>query len=201
MRRHGAIRGAALLDYALAASLISIVSIAAIRTVGQRTNVKMNNVSVSVADAGSAALFNGTVSFIPPGRNYNRTTLALNTTIYTNGGGIPIPRIRNPIPAEFLGAVMFRTDNRDRTNTSTNRWRVNLTRAAKVYVSLDKTMTTLPAWMNDGTWTRTGIQVTTNRPAQSPMVVYEKWFPAGQTWLGGGGGAATNYFVVIKPVP
>lgn len=60
-----------------------------------------------------------------------------------------------------------------------------ISRAATVYVCYDGRVTTLPAFLNDGTWTLTSETFSTTHTSASPFKVYAKSFAAGTVSLGG----------------
>ncbi len=99
---------------------------------------------------------------------------------------------------------MVRTANDDKAVTAAVHLKLSVTHPAVVYVCYDKRATSLPSWLNDGTWTHTSEGVTVTDSAASPMRVYSKSVGAGQMTLGGnkaggGTGAQSNYFVVVRP--
>ena len=102
-------------------------------------------------------------------------------------------------PNEYIGHDLIVTANADKTATNPDFLRFNLTNNATVSVLFDNRVTTLPAWLNDGTWTLAGDIIGTSDTARR---VYQKDFGTGPVQLGGNAmapmsGAGSNYSVVV----
>ncbi len=102
------------------------------------------------------------------------------------------------------GQVLVRTANNDKYVKADRHLTLSVGREITLSVCYDKRMTTLPAWLSDGTWALTGESMLVRDKAASPMLVYEKTFAAGDITLGGNrasgaAGARSNYVVVARP--
>ncbi len=100
--------------------------------------------------------------------------------------------------------VLVRTAMDDKNVIAAAHLTLLMSQEARVYVCYDKRVTVLPSWLSDGTWTLVAETMTTMDGPASPMEVYVKTVPAGSLTLGGnhaggGTGALSNYFLVIKP--
>lgn len=103
---------------------------------------------------------------------------------------------------------MILTAYDDKAVTSSSHLTFTLNRAATVYVCYDGRVTTLPAFLNDGTWTLTTETFSTTHTTASPFKVYSKSFAAGSVTLGGPlqspaagtwpGGQNAPYFVIVR---
>ncbi len=99
----------------------------------------------------------------------------------------------------LTGKEYIRTAHRDRSDA--NALSFTLTQAAQVYVLYDDRVITLPAWLDDGTWTLDAITVNTTDGLRR---VYHRDYLAGSVQLGGNAmspmiGAVRNYNVVAVP--
>jgi hypothetical protein len=105
------------------------------------------------------------------------------------------------VPSGYPGQEFIRTANNDKNATTANFLSFDLTASAKVRVLLDNRVSTLPAWLDDGSWTLLTDIVGTSDVNRR---VYEKEFSAGTVQLGGNAmspmsGAQSNYNVVVIP--
>jgi hypothetical protein len=92
------------------------------------------------------------------------------------------------------GAAMVRGANYDKYVTNPAHLTFTLSQPATLYVAFDF-HTTLPAWLNDGSWTLTNEVFIgeSNMPSNDGRRVFKKDVPAGQMTLGGNLAApATN---------
>jgi DNA-binding beta-propeller fold protein YncE len=104
------------------------------------------------------------------------------------------------IPETFQSLEFIRSSNEDKNETTSDFLSFTLTRDATVYVLYDVRSYSLPAWLNDGSWTLTGHLVLTE---DVPRRVYKKEFSAGEVKLGGNAqppmeGASSNYSVAAS---
>jgi hypothetical protein len=104
------------------------------------------------------------------------------------------------VPSQYVGHDLIVTANNDKNAIKSNFLRFNLTNNATVSVLFDNRVTTLPAWLNDGTWALAGDIIGTSDTRRR---VYQKGFGAGPVQLGGNAmapmkGAGSNYNVVAS---
>ncbi|MCH8744673.1 MAG: tandem-95 repeat protein [Chloroflexi bacterium] len=130
------------------------------------------------------------------GRTYQLGTLAVGERLYTDRS-----RTFSIVPALLTGQEYIRTAHQDRDRNNANDLTFTLTQDARVYVLYDDRVTTLPAWLDDGSWTLDPITVDTTDGLRR---VYHRDFLAGTVQLGGNAmspmsGARRNYNVVAVP--
>ncbi|HEU0022380.1 MAG TPA: VCBS repeat-containing protein [Dehalococcoidia bacterium] len=127
------------------------------------------------------------------GKTYQGDTLGSGKLTYNDRG-----YTFTSVPSRLDGPEFIRTANEDKTATGPDFLTFSLTADATVYVLFDDRVVTLPAWLNDGTWSLTGETVGTTDATRR---VYQKQFSAGIAQLGGNAmapmrGAGSNYNVV-----
>jgi hypothetical protein len=110
------------------------------------------------------------------GNPYQTDTLSARQSTYTDRG-----YTFTTVPSVLDNQEFIRTANNDKGATNPDFLTFTLTADATVYVLFDD-RATLPAWLNDGTWTPTGDTVGTTDVTRN---VYQKRFSAGTVQLGG----------------
>jgi hypothetical protein len=105
------------------------------------------------------------------------------------------------VPSLVAGSQFIQTANDDKTSNAATMFSFSLSADADVFVAYDTRETSLPNWLNDGTWVDTGVSL--NLSGGETMRLYKKHFAAGTVSLGGNlaagaAGAATNYTVVVQ---
>ncbi|MCH8868425.1 MAG: hypothetical protein IIC85_01825 [Chloroflexi bacterium] len=103
------------------------------------------------------------------------------------------------VPGRYLGQELILTANSDKNSANPDFLSFSLSIDATVNVLYDDRVTTLPGWLDDGTWTLTGDIIGTS---DADRRVYQKDFLAGQVQLGGNAmapmsGANSNYSVIV----
>jgi serine/threonine protein kinase len=102
------------------------------------------------------------------------------------------------------GGLLIRTANSDKSVNTAEHLKLLLSAPADVYIAYDNRATTLPAWLGDGSWERTGEMFRCkDGSGEMIRVVYRKRFGAGPLTLGGpqqppAKGNGTHYAVIIK---
>jgi hypothetical protein len=133
------------------------------------------------------------------GRTYtlDDTGIAAGKAVYTDRS-----YTYSTVPTSVAGAQYIRTANDDKTSTAANLLSFELGQAADVYVAYDVRASSLPDWLDDGTWFNTGENLVGSNG--DTLRLYRKRYDAGTVWLGGNlatgaAGAGTNYTVMVKP--
>jgi hypothetical protein len=127
------------------------------------------------------------------GNTYQTDTLAPGKLTYNDRG-----YTFTSVPSLWDTAEFIRTANDDKTETNSGFLTFSLTAKATVYILVDSRVSTLPAWLDDGTWSLTEETVGTTDVVRR---VYQKQYNAGTVRLGGNAmapmsGARSNYNVV-----
>jgi hypothetical protein len=96
---------------------------------------------------------------------------------------------------------MIQTAMGDAGTTTANQLTFTIDQPGTVYVAVDKSLATLPAWLSG--WTLTTESVGVNASSSDGFKVYSQSFPAGSITLGGNieppaSGSAFMYMVFIK---
>jgi fibronectin type 3 domain-containing protein len=137
------------------------------------------------------------IDSVSTGQAYNTTTAAVGVVDYIDRG-----YTITALSSALQNGTLIRTSNGDKAATAANLLTFTLSSPATVYVAYDVRETSLPAWLNDGTWTLTSDSVSTTDTLSGPMKVYSKTFAAGTVTLGGNleapaAGALSNYLVIV----
>jgi hypothetical protein len=109
------------------------------------------------------------------------------------------------LSAALSNSILIQTANEDKYVDVENHLTLQLYKPVTAYVCYDKRATTLPTWLNDGTWTQTSESISTTDTLAAPMKVFKKSVVANETLVlggnknGGGTPADSNYFVIITP--
>jgi PKD repeat protein len=107
------------------------------------------------------------------------------------------------LTTELEGAVLVRTANNDKYVTEPDHLVLRIGEPATLSVCYDRRWSTLPAWLEDGTWTARGAIVSVTDRAASPLEVFEKTVQPGDITLGanrsdGAAGSRSNYMVIVR---
>ncbi len=142
--------------------------------------------------------FSITIDYVSTGKAYSVSTAKAGALYY-----IDRSYTISSLSSVLNNQGMIRTANDDKGVTAGVHLKFTVNQSASVYVCYDKRATTLPGWLKDGTWTVTGEGMVVTDGGASPMKVYVKAVGARQVVLGGnkaggGDGAGSNYFVVVK---
>jgi hypothetical protein len=147
---------------------------------------------------------NVTVNSVSTGQTYTLTTAKVGAALYTDRD-----YTITSIPASLAGNVMIQTANADKTVKANPHLKFTIDRSATVYVVFSATADSLPAWLDDGTWTGVAGTFNTTDPGAGGIAaartIYKKSFAAGQVSLGGnlaapaGPSGYSNYVVVVTP--
>ncbi|MGE3539856.1 MAG: Ig-like domain-containing protein, partial [Candidatus Tectimicrobiota bacterium] len=131
------------------------------------------------------------------GRVYQVGTLRAGARIYIDR----TYDVTGQFPAAFANQQYIQTANHDKSALGSEALTFHVSTSAAVYVLYDARATRLPAWLNDGSWLRTGETVGTTDSGSS-RIVYKKIFPPGTVALGGNAaapalGAGSMYSVLV----
>jgi hypothetical protein len=139
-----------------------------------------------------------TINSVSTGKAYDTMTAQAGVAYY-----IDRAYAITSLSANLQGGTLIRTANDDKAVNAANYLTFTLSAPATVYVVYDARATSLPAWLNDGTWQLTSEVFVEN--AGAPMNVFAKQFGAGTVTLGGNQqapasfpGSGSNYVVIIK---
>jgi hypothetical protein len=137
------------------------------------------------------------IESVSTGKAYVLRTAKVDTLIYIDRTS----RITS-LPSALLGGVLIRTANDDRYVTVANHLTFSVTRTSTITVAHDGRATSLPTWLNDGTWTDTGKVL---RRDSRTYRLFSKIVSAGNVTLGGNQqgvrvGNIANYVVIVQPV-
>ena len=130
------------------------------------------------------------------GNAYERHKIAEGDAVYTDS-----TKVFTNVPLTLDGHEYVRTANSDKDAIDAAFVSFSLTSEADVYVLYDDRATRLPAWLDDGTWTSSGMRVDIKG---GRLLAYLKHFPAGPVQLGGNAmapmqRARVNYSIVAIP--
>jgi len=139
------------------------------------------------------------ITTVASGKTYSTTSAKTGALQYTDR-----TYTVTALSAGLSNGVLIRQANDDKLRTGGAELKFSVNAAATVFVCYDKRGTKLPAFLNDGTWTKTTESLSTTDTAASVMVVYKKSVPAGSVTLGGNrqspaDGAWTHYIPIVKP--
>ncbi len=148
---------------------------------------------------GTGGGFAVTVDSVSTGKPYSLATAKVGALPY-----IDRSYTVTSLSAALADGRLIRTANDDKYVTANPHLRFTVSAAAVVYVCYDQRGSPFPTWLDDGTWTVTGLSLVSTDGSASPMRVLSKSVAAGQVSLGGnrtGGanGALSNYVVVVQP--
>jgi hypothetical protein len=102
------------------------------------------------------------------------------------------------------GGMLIRTANRDKQVNAAEHLKLFLNSPADVYIAYDGRATGFPAWLDDGSWQRTGETFRSqDGSGDLARIVFRKRFGPGPVTLGGphqppAKGDSTHYAVIIK---
>jgi hypothetical protein len=164
--------------------------VAATDPAGNLEPIPANHAWTVDAPPASGELITGIV--VSNGNAYQMDTLGAGSLTYTDRA-----YTFTSVPSLLDGQEFIRSANDDKTANEADYLTFRLTANARIYVLFDDRAVTLPAWLNDGTWTLTGDTVGTTDITRR---VYQKQYNAGTVQLGGNAaapmaGAASNYNV------
>jgi hypothetical protein len=138
------------------------------------------------------------IESVSTGKAYVLRTAQVNARMYIDRS-IKI----TGLPSALVGGVLIRTANDDRYVSVANHLTFSVTRASTITIAYDKRATSLPTWLNDGSWTETGKILSAG--GSRIYRLYSKSVSAGNVTLGGNQqgisvGAISNYVVIVQPV-
>jgi len=145
---------------------------------------------------------NVTIQSVSSGASYQVSSAKVGAVAY-----IDRSYIFTQLSAGLTGARFIQAANDDKWVTSDKYLQFSVDSAATLYVCYSAQATTLPAWLDDGTWTLSAESCGLNDNGVStvPRVVYEKKVSAGSVTLGGnrqapsaGAGNFSNYLVLLS---
>ncbi len=135
---------------------------------------------------------------VSSGRSYEIVTASLNELPFMDASYY----IDN-ISAGLDNQKMIKTSWNDQKITNDNHITLNFTQDVIVYMVFDKRLQNTPTWM-DTSWSFSTESVATSYLTDSPRIVYEKQFSAGEHIFGGNQSdytkARSNYFMIVVPV-
>jgi len=177
-------------------------------TAGETIRVTLTNSTSSlyrdylVSGSSSSSLSNVTIQSVSSGANYQVSSAKVDALAY-----IDRSYVFTQLSAGLTGARFIQAANDDKWVTSDKYLQFSVDSAATLYVCYSAQATTLPAWLDDGTWTLSAESCGLNDNGVStvPRVVYEKKVSAGSVTLGGnrqapsaGVGNFSNYLVLVS---
>jgi hypothetical protein len=104
------------------------------------------------------------------------------------------------VPSLLTNASWIKTANASKASTNNPLTSFSISQPSTVYMAIDNRITILPVWMNDGTWTNTGMTLVNNETPVKTFVLYSKVFPAGTISLGTINTTNDMYTVVVVGV-
>jgi hypothetical protein len=139
------------------------------------------------------------ITQVASGKTYSTATAKVGALQYTDR-----TYTVTAISSALNGGVLIRQANDDKLRTGSAELKFTVNAAAIVYVCYDKRGNSLPAFLTDGSWTKTTDALSTTDTPASPMIVYRKNVPAGTVTLGGNrqapaDGSWTHYIPIVKP--
>jgi glucose/arabinose dehydrogenase len=140
------------------------------------------------------------IGAVSNGKAYRVATAAAGTLLF-----IDRTYTITTIPAQLEGGLMVQAANDDKNVTANPHITAQLGGPATLYVAYDVRGTTMPAWLTDGSWTLTSLQMTTSDGIGTlARRIYSRNVDGGTVTFGGNAqppaaGAGTTYTVVAVP--
>lgn len=146
-----------------------------------------------------ASAFTVAITSVDTGKTYSATQAQVGALQYFDRSYTV-----TSLSAGLQNGTLIRQANDDKYNANGSHLVLTVSAPAVVYICYDVRGSTLPGWLNDGTWTPSVETFSTTDSAASPMKVFYKNVPAGAVTLGGNlaapaSGANTNYIPIIQP--